>query len=70
MSTATLSPASGVLAAIAVNGGLKVAEWGLRRAARRSDPDRVRRRIEARKLAEAALAERDAMIRSSVAQLF
>ncbi|GAA1845192.1 hypothetical protein [Agromyces salentinus] len=70
MSTATLSPPSGVLAALAVRGGLSVAEWGLRRAARRNDPELLRRRLEARALAEAALAERDAMIRSSASNLY
>ncbi|GAA1761824.1 hypothetical protein [Agromyces humatus] len=63
MNSATLSPGSGVLADWAVRGGLLVASWGLRRATRRTDRDRQLSRLEARAAAEAALAERDALIR-------
>ncbi|GAA1945349.1 hypothetical protein [Agromyces allii] len=70
MTTATLSPGSGALASLAVRSGLGIAEWGLRRAARRNDRDRLAARLEARATAAAALAERDAMIRSSVQQLY
>ncbi|MGI9823387.1 hypothetical protein [Agromyces sp. Marseille-Q5079] len=66
MTTATLSPTSGLVASVAVRGGLRMAEWGLRRAARRNDPDRLLRRTEARAIVAAALAERDAVIRSTL----
>ncbi|WP_395243482.1 hypothetical protein ACGGZK_15310 [Agromyces sp. MMS24-K17] len=65
MSTATLSPGAGRLAGLAVRSGLGLAGWGLRRATRRTDPDRVLGRAESRRIAEAALAERDALIRSA-----
>ncbi|ANJ27473.1 hypothetical protein [Agromyces aureus] len=70
MTTATLSPGSGAIAALAVRSGLGIAEWGLRRAARRNDRARLVARLEARAIAASALAERDAMIRSSVQQLY
>lgn len=69
MTAAILSPGSGALAAFAVRCGLGIAEWGLRRAASRNDARRLAARYEARLLAEAALAERDALLRSSVQHL-
>ena len=69
MTIAPLSAQSGVLAPLAVRTGLTVAEWGLRRAARRSDRDDLQRRVEARALAEAVLAEHDAMVRRSACTL-
>ncbi|MBM7504428.1 hypothetical protein ACFPER_13135 [Agromyces aurantiacus] len=63
MNTAILSPGSGLVAGLAVRTGLDLAGWGLRRAARRTDRDRLLSRIEARAAAEAALAERDELIR-------
>ncbi|MET4159816.1 hypothetical protein [Agromyces sp. PvR057] len=69
MTTALLSPGSGAVARLAVRSGLGIAEWGLRRAARRNDPDRLRSILEARAVAAAALAERDALIRRSVHRL-
>jgi hypothetical protein len=65
MNTALLSPNTGLLAEWAVRSGLGLASWGLQRATRRNDRDRLLRRIEARAAAEAALAERDASFRSS-----
>jgi hypothetical protein len=65
MNTALL-PRSGMLAGWAVRGGLGLATWGLQRATRRTDRDRVLRRMEARAAAEAALAERDASYRSTM----
>jgi hypothetical protein len=65
MNTALLSPRTGILAGLAVRSGLSLAGWGLQRAARRTDRDRLLRRLEARAAAEAALAERDATYRSS-----
>ena len=62
MNTAALSPGSGLVAGWAVRTGLDLAGWGLRRAARRTDRDRIVARLEARAAAEAALAERDALI--------
>jgi len=70
MTTALLSPGSGAVAALAVRSGLGIAEWGLRRAARRNDADRLQAKVEARAIAAAALAERDAMLRSSVHTLY
>ncbi|MFF2370320.1 hypothetical protein [Agromyces sp. NPDC058110] len=69
MTAALLSPGSGAVAALAVRSGFGLAEWGLRRAARRNDRDRLAARAEARALAASALAERDAVIRSSVQYL-
>jgi len=65
MNTALLSRRSGVLAGWAVRSGLSLARWGLQRATRRTDRDRLVRRLEARAAGEAALAERDATYRSS-----
>ncbi|WP_350347030.1 hypothetical protein ABIQ69_10305 [Agromyces sp. G08B096] len=66
MNTATLTtPASGVLAGLAVRGGLRLAGWGYRRASRLSDRERQLSRLEARRLALAALAERDDLYRSA-----
>ncbi|KRE26252.1 hypothetical protein [Agromyces sp. Soil535] len=66
MNTALLSsPGSGLLSGWAVRSGLGLASWGLQRATRRTDRDRLLRRLEARAAAEAALAERDAIIRSA-----
>ncbi|HEX6364692.1 MAG TPA: hypothetical protein VF000_00965 [Agromyces sp.] len=66
MNTALLQPRSGMLAGWAVRSGLVLATWGLQRATRRTDRDRLLRRIEARAAAEAALAERDAAYRSTM----
>ncbi|KQZ07393.1 hypothetical protein BJY17_000261 [Agromyces hippuratus] len=63
--TTLLSPDSGLLSGWAVRSGLSLASWGLQRAARRNDRDRLQRRIDARATAEAALAERDALHRSA-----
>jgi len=66
MNTALLSsPGSGLLSGWAVRSGLGLASWGLQRATRRTDRDRQLRRLEARAAAGAALAERDAIIRSA-----
>ena len=65
MNTALLSPDSGLLSGWAVRSGLSLASWGLQRATRRTDRDRLLSRLEARAAAEAALAERDALIRSA-----
>ena len=65
MNTALPSPRTGMLADWAVRSGLSLAGWGLQRATRRHDRDRLLRRLEARAAAEAALAERDATFRSS-----
>lgn len=65
MNTALLSSRTGMLAGWAVRSGLSLASWGLQRAARRTDRDRLVRRLEARAAAEAAMAERDATYRSS-----
>ncbi|RZS67674.1 hypothetical protein EV187_0095 [Agromyces ramosus] len=65
MNSALLSPRTGFLADWAVRSGLGLASWGLQRAARRNDRDRLLRRLEARAAAEAALAERDAAHRAS-----
>ncbi len=63
MNLAALSPGSGMLAGWAVRGGLGLASWGMRRASRRTDRDRQLNRLAARAAAEAALAERDLLIR-------
>ena len=65
MNTELLSPDSGLLSGWAVRGGLGLASWGMQRAARRTDRDRLQRRIEARAAAEAAVAEHDALHRSA-----
>ena len=65
MNTALLSPRTGMLSDWAVRGGLGLASWGLQRASRRNDRDRLLRRVEARAAAEAALADREATFRSS-----
>ena len=65
MNSATLAPASGRLSGWAVRSGLALARWGRRRAARRSDRDRLLRRMAAQAAAETALAERDRMLRTS-----
>ncbi|KRC58362.1 hypothetical protein ASE14_17285 [Agromyces sp. Root81] len=65
MNTALLSSSSGLLSGWAVRSGLGLASWGMQRAARRTDRDRLQRRLEAMAAAEAALAERDAMHRSA-----
>ncbi|HEU4755793.1 MAG TPA: hypothetical protein VFS72_03950 [Agromyces sp.] len=64
MNTLVLSPASGRLSDLAVRTGLGLARWGRRRAARRTDRDRLLRRMAERSAAEAALAERDRVIRT------
>lgn len=63
MNAVSLSPGSGRVAAWAVRTGLDLAGWGLRRARRRTDRDRVLARIEARAVAAAAIAERDELMR-------
>ncbi|MEI5584876.1 MULTISPECIES: hypothetical protein [unclassified Agromyces] len=65
MNTLTLSPAAGRPAQWAVRAGLALARWGRRRAARRTDRDRLLRRAAGRAAAEAATAERDRTIRSA-----
>ena len=65
MNTALLSPSAGLLSGWAVRGGLTLASWGLARAARRTDRDRMLRRLAARTAAEAALAERDALMKTA-----
>jgi hypothetical protein len=65
MNTALLSTRSGVLADWAVRCGLALAGWGLQRATRRTDRDRLLRRLDARAAAESALAERDRRYRST-----
>jgi hypothetical protein len=70
MNTALLSPETGMprtgmLADWAVRGGLRLASWGMQRATRRNDRDRLVRHLEARAAAQAALAERDATFRST-----
>jgi hypothetical protein len=65
MNSATLSPASGGLSGWAVRGGLALARWGRRRAERRTDRDRLLRRIAAQSAAESAIAERDRVIHTS-----
>jgi hypothetical protein len=65
MNTALLSPRTGLLEDLAVRSGLGLASWGLQRASRRNDRDRLLRRLEARAAAEAALAERETTYRSS-----
>ncbi|KQM83894.1 hypothetical protein [Agromyces sp. Leaf222] len=66
MTTTLLSPGSGVIAVLAVRSGLRITEWGLRRAARRADADRLRSEADTRAVVAAALPERDALIRPSV----
>jgi hypothetical protein len=66
MNTAVLSPQSGVLADWAVRSGLGLAAWGLQRATRRTDRDRLLRHLRTRAAAEAALTERDALIRAAM----
>ncbi|WP_448004130.1 hypothetical protein [Agromyces bauzanensis] len=65
MNSATLSPASGRLSGWAVRGGLALARWGHRRALRRTDRERLLRRMAARSAAETALAERDVAHRAT-----
>ncbi|MEV1130980.1 hypothetical protein [Agromyces sp. NPDC049794] len=65
MNSATLSPASGRLAGWAVRAGLALARWGRRRAMRRTDRERILRRMAERSAADAALAERDAALRAT-----
>ena len=69
MNTALPSSGSGLLSGWAVRSGLCLASWGLQRATSRTDRDRVLRRLEARAAAEAALAERDALIRNAALRL-
>lgn len=64
-SPSRLTAGSGLLAGLAVRGGLGLAGWGLRRATRRADRDRQLDRHESLLLAEQALAERDALVRSA-----
>lgn len=65
MNSLTYSPGSNRLGEWAVRSGLALARWGRRRAARRVDRDRLLRRMAARSAAEAAIAERDRVIRSA-----
>lgn len=65
MNTALLPRRPGILAGLALRGGLTLASWGLERAAARTDRDRLARRLAVRAAAEAAVAERDATFRSS-----
>jgi len=65
MTTATLSPGAGRLAGLAVRSGLGLAGWGLRRASRRTDRERLLDRAEARAAAARALAEREELFRSA-----
>lgn len=64
MNTLILSPVSGRLSEWAVRAGLGLARWGRRRAARRTDRDRLLRRMAERSAAETALAERDRVMRA------
>jgi hypothetical protein len=64
MNTLTLSPVSGRMSEWAVRAGLGLARWGHRRAARRTDRDRLLRRMAERSAAEQALDERDRLIRT------
>lgn len=64
-SPSRLTAGAGLLAGWAVRGGLGLAGWGLRRATRRADRDHQLDRRQARLLAEQALAERDALVRSA-----
>jgi hypothetical protein len=65
MNTALLSPSTGLLADWAMRFGLSLAAWGMLRARRRNDRDRLLRHLEARAAAQAAVAERDAAYRST-----
>lgn len=65
MNSATLSPTAGRLSGWAVRGGLALARWGHRRAMRRTDRERLLRRMAAQSAAASALAERDAAHRST-----
>lgn len=65
MNALTYSPGSSRLGQWAVRGGLALARWGRRRAARRTDRDRLVRRRAAQAAAAAAIAERDRLIRSA-----
>ena len=65
MNAATFSTGSGLIAGWAIRTGLDLAGWGLRRATRLTDRERIISRLEARAAAETALAERDAIIRSA-----
>lgn len=69
MNSATLSPAAGRLSGWAVRSGLALARWGRRRAMRRTDRERLLRRMAARSAAETALAERDAALRATTSGL-
>jgi hypothetical protein len=64
MNSLSLSPVSGRPSEWAMRAGLGLARWGRRRAARRTDRDRLLRRMDERAAAEAALAERDRVIRA------
>ena len=64
MNTLILSPVSGRLSDWAVRIGLGLARWGRRRDARRTDRDRQLRRMAERSAAEAALADRDRVVRA------
>lgn len=60
-----LSPGSGLLAGWAVRSGLGLAGWGLRHARRRAGRGHQLDRLESRRLAAKALAERDELHRSA-----
>jgi hypothetical protein len=65
MNSLTYSPGSNRLGEWAVRGGLALVRWGRRRAARRTDRDRLIARMAAQSAGEAAIAERDRTIRSA-----
>lgn len=65
MNSLTYSPGSNRIGEWAVRSGLALARWGLRRAARRTDRARLLRRLAWHSEAEAAIAERDRVIRSA-----
>lgn len=55
----------GVLAGLAVRAGRTLETWGRRHASRLNDRERMLRAMQARRTAQQALDERDALIRSS-----
>jgi hypothetical protein len=65
MNSLTYTPGSNRLGEWAVRSGLALARWGRRRAARRSDRDRLIARMAAQSAGEVAIADRDRVIRSA-----